>query len=230
MTFDMSMDSKEAHMAIQGCWVAELAELDSLRKTTETRLKSFISQQADDYVPKYSNYRVTHPRRTVFIGTTNETRYLQGNTGHTRWAPVNTAWFDLERIEREREQMIAEALFILKTTPDVQWWEEPESLKEELAAERKDRQIENVYEDDLRLWLDGELPGHDHGYFKEITWRKIATDYLKMQSPDQWKDKRAQMEITAALKNIGWRKKSEWDKGEKKSTMVWKRDGDDTPF
>ena len=28
--FDHTMDSKEAHIAVQGCWVAELAELDSL--------------------------------------------------------------------------------------------------------------------------------------------------------------------------------------------------------
>lgn len=224
MTFDMSMDSKEAHMAVAGCWVAELAELDTLRKTTETRLKSFVSQQTDDYIPKYSNHRMSHPRRTVFIGTTNDENYLPGNSGNTRWLPVKTPWFDLDKVEREREQLFAEALFIFKTTPDVKWWEEPEALQPELARERKSRQIENVYEDDLSLWLDNKG-------ITEITWPRLAVEYLQMEKPESWKDKRVQIEITAALKSLGWEKKLVWDKKDQKPKRVWikqKQEASDT--
>ena len=36
-----SLENKESHMTIQGAWLAEMAELDSLNKTEETRLKAF---------------------------------------------------------------------------------------------------------------------------------------------------------------------------------------------
>ena len=39
----IGLESKEAHMMIQGAWVAEMPELDSLSRTEETRLKAFIT-------------------------------------------------------------------------------------------------------------------------------------------------------------------------------------------
>ena len=51
-SFTASFDSKDAPVLIQGVWVAELTELDTLSRTQETRLKSFISDVEDAYVPK----------------------------------------------------------------------------------------------------------------------------------------------------------------------------------
>lgn len=67
-----NLESKEAHMHIQGKWVCEWSELDTLSRTGESRLKAFVTMRSDDYVPKYSNTQVSYPRRTIFVGTTNE--------------------------------------------------------------------------------------------------------------------------------------------------------------
>jgi predicted P-loop ATPase len=226
MTFDMSMDSKEAHMAMAGCWVAELCELDTLRKTTETRLKSFISQQDDTYVPKYSNNRVSHPRRTVFFGTTNEDNYLPSEKGNTRWLPVKTEWFKLDRIEAERDQLFAEAVSLFQSTPDIQWWEELDDIKEQLASARDDRRLINVYEDDLMAWLNGDRETKKRD---DVTWSEIASEFLGIEKKD-WKDKSLQMQITQPLKAHGWyRGWANWKDhlGQWHSKRAWRRPNTD---
>jgi len=236
ITFDMSMDSKEAHMIIQGAWLAELAELDTLRKTTETRLKSFVSQTTDTYVPKYSNYRVGHPRRTVFIGTTNDENYLPGQTGNTRWLPIKTEWFDLVKLEAIREQLFAEAIAIFRSTPDIEWWEEPEHIREQLAAERDKRRIINIYEDSLENWLNGEHERNTVPY-KNIRFEEIAKDFLQIETPQGWKDVSLQRQIRDALVALDWRRGFVWRN--KKSFRGWIKPGensdddsenDDVPF
>jgi predicted P-loop ATPase len=240
ITFDMSMDSKEAHMAIQKCWVAELSELDTLRKTAETRLKSFISQTHDSYVPKFSNNMVTHPRRCVFIGSTNEGAYLPGDGGHTRWLPIYTPEFNLSAIEANRDQLIAEALAILRATPSIKWWEEPEETTELLEAAREERtQGENLYRDDLALWLDGELLDSNGALVSgckwrdSITWRELAVEYLGMETPKEWENKRRQMEVAQSMRDAGWARKIK--KINKIATRIWERpavanEDDDLPF
>lgn len=216
ITFDMSMDSKEAHMAIQGVWVAELAELDTLRKTTETRLKSFVSQTQDTFVPKYSNNRASYPRRTVFFGTTNDEDYLTSVTGNTRWFPISTGTFNYKRLEREREQLFAEAMYTFRENPDVAWWEEPCNIQIMLKAARDQRRTFNPYEESLSLWLDGNTtpPGNRRN---QTCWKEIATEFLKLETPKEWKDKLLQMQVTSALKALGW------NKGRDEYTTFWKR-------
>lgn len=196
ITFDMSMDTKEAHMAVQGVWVGELAELDTLRKTSESRLKSFISQTDDTFIPKYSNNRAAYPRRAVFIGTTNDDDYLPPKGTSTRWYPIRTEWFNHQMVRQERNQLFAEAVAIFKANPDIDWWEEPASLKKEIAASRKARRAFNPYEAKLKEWLEGE---------ETTTWPKIADGLLQLDMKD-WKDKSLQAQITDALKALGWRK------------------------
>lgn len=239
MTFDQSMDSKEAHMAIQGCWVAELSELDTLRKTTETRLKSFISQVKDSYVPKYANYRVDHPRRTVFFGTTNEHSYLQGDTGNTRWLPIRTEWFKLDKLRACRDQLFAEAIATFEATPDVEWWEEPSIVGEAIASAREQRRILNVYEDDLKDWLDGKPISRKKKYdydgrpiddptpkeYNEVTWADIAEHYFQFETREKWGNKVLQAQIGSALQSLGWQRgrvtRGEGDNA--KRVRCWKR-------
>lgn len=215
MVFDISMDNKEAHMAIQGRWVAELAELDTMRKTAETKMKSFISQQEDSYVPKYKNHLRQCMRRCVFIGSTNEETYLSSLTGNTRWLPTHVGEIDVEGLEAIRDQLLAEALAIHKGNPGIKWWEEPEAVKEALRENREERRMFNSYEDDLRQWLDGENSTSPI-YRERTTWKEIAEEYLSLEK-HQWRDKALQAQITDALKALGWERKKT------NKTSHWKR-------
>jgi predicted P-loop ATPase len=216
------LEGKEAHMRIKRAWVAELAELASLTKTEESRLKSFFTMNEDTYIPKFSNFEVTHKRRTVFVGTVNpegDNAYLRGQTGNTRYLPIAVRDINVEGFQAIRTQLFAEALQYYRDHPD-DWWKlssDGETVAEEVREERRQR---SVYEDDLGHWLERSS--------RKVTWwEEIATEHLSLPK-DRW-NRIQQMEVTKALKALGWWK----DKrqrvsigGESKLVVPW-RPGDD---
>jgi predicted P-loop ATPase len=211
-----SLESKESHMILQGVWVAELAELASLSKTEDARLKSFITLQSDDYVPKFANAPVSRPRRTVFVGTVNpegDGTYLRGQTGNTRFLPIPVTAIDLDGFLAIRPQLFAEALAYYKAHPD-DWWRLSSDGQAQAQDERGARRQRSVYEDSLGEWLAGRLT---------TTWEEIAQSYLQLEAKERWKDKGLQMEIAKALRALGWRKKQRWLDGGK--VRGWVRGG-----
>jgi predicted P-loop ATPase len=193
------LEGKEAHMRIKRAWVAELAELSSMSKTEEARLKSFFTMNEDAYIPKFSNFEVVHKRRTVFIGTMNpegDNTYLRGQTGNTRYLPIEVRDINLEGFEAVRSQLFAEALHYYRDHPD-DWWQLSSDGAAGAAEVREERRQRSVYEDDLGNWLERHQ--------KSVTWwEEVAVEYLNLKDKEQWKDRRAQMEIAKALKALGW--------------------------
>jgi hypothetical protein len=189
-----ALEGKEPHLLIQGVWLCELSELDSLTRTEENRLKSFLTMRRDSYLPKYSNTRVDIPRRTVFVGTTNDDTYLKGQTGNTRFFPVQTGRIDLPVLHDMRAQLFAEAVHVYQTDP-AHWWHLAPEVLALVTAEREERRVTSVYENALSSWLQGK---------DKTTWEDIARYFLLMETPERWKDRTLQMEIAKALKALGW--------------------------
>jgi predicted P-loop ATPase len=207
----IKLDSKEARMILRGTWVVELSELDSLSKSEESKIKAFITDVVDRYVPKYSNNTVSHPRRSIFVGTTNEPEYLRGLTGNTRFIPLVTGRkIDIDIFEGNRKQIFAEALCYYNDHK-FGWWEIPKEVLEELEPKRNDRRFFNPYEESLEEWLESR---------EEVYWVDIAEFFLQLKSPEQWKDKSMQMQIAQALRACGWERKSVWREGKTKRAWV----------
>jgi len=208
-----NLETKDANLMIQGLWVAELAELHSLQRTEETRLKSFISACSDPHIPKYKSVRVAPKRRTVFVGTTNEDSYLKGLSGNTRYLPICLIEpINLERFAKIRDQIYAEAMCVYHDHPK-NWWYMDATTHAIAAQERDKRRQINIYEDALKEWLNNK---------KSVTWREIAEQFLRLGSPADWKDKSLQMQITQALRAVGWSKHAGRKEGAK--TNVWRPD------
>lgn len=226
-TVTESFDSKDIPMLISALWIAELSELDSLVRTQETRLKAFISKKTDSYVPKWGLFRVSPPRRTIFIGTTNEKVFLR-HKGETRFLPVSIFHpMDVEAFVEYREQLYAEAK-VWYGDHVTDWWRMPPDVDFEAKEQREARRQESVYESTLDAWLhEGRLtdehlrfagitPGKDY-----TTWQEIAVGYLKMDIPERWKDMGLQKQVGAAMKALDWYQTVDKDaKG--KSIRVWK--------
>lgn len=102
--------SKDAAEQLNGTWIVEMAELSSMRKADVETLKSFITRKVDRFRPAYGRHVEERPRACIFGGTTNETEYLKDATGNRRFWPVATRTFDLEALERDRDQLWAEAV------------------------------------------------------------------------------------------------------------------------
>jgi putative DNA primase/helicase len=207
--FAMTRDfeSKEAHMDIQGAWVAELPELDSLGRTLETRLKAFITLREDSWIPKYANHRISSLRRTIFVGTINpEDPYLRGQTGNTRFLPIKTGAIDIPLFDAMREQLFAEAVAYYHAHGS-DWWAFSEEALAEAAEAREVRRVVNEYEDLLLTWLrtlwTESIPTRLR---TTTTWQEIAEKALRIESPERWKDKALQMQIAQAMRAIGWRR------------------------
>jgi putative DNA primase/helicase len=208
-----NLESKEAHMHIQGKWVCEWSELDTLSRTGESRLKSFITMRTDDYIPKYSNTSVSYPRRTIFVGTTNEQQYLKGQSGNTRFLPVATGKIDLPLFESMRTQLFAEALAFYLGHQDT-WWQPPGTVDVEWEDAREQRRIETPFEEIIGDWLTGQSAA-------EFTWRDVATGALGIRELERLKDKGLQMQVGAAMHQHGYRRCVKPVNGKK--SRVWRK-------
>lgn len=225
--FSLGFDSKEVLMELQGAWVAELAELESLTRTTEPKLKSFITMAQDTWIPKWSNSKIVRKRRTVFIGTTNEHSYLKGQTGNTRYLPILTQGeIKIAQFQAMREQLFAEALWVYTMAPQA-WWYRTGEEDSEAQKEREARRDVSIYEDPLSAWLDtgrfdvfqrhltGTAPVRG-----ETTWEEIAMGFLQLPTPERWSNMALQKDIAKALYALGWFRVVE--KRDKKSCRFWR--------
>jgi hypothetical protein len=228
VVLSIGLETKDAHMMLQNAWVAEMAELDSLTRTEETRLKAFITMRQDSYIPKYSNFRESHARRAIFVGTTNDESYLKGQTGNTRFLPVKiTKQIDIEGFGFVREQLFAEALQVYRTAPE--WWQMSSEGAAAAVEERERRRVVNVYEQPLHEWLEyGRFatPVYDEGHAVtfvpgETSWKELAQWFLLLKTPEAWKDQGLQKQVATALKTLGWHQAIIWRQG--RTTRLWQK-------
>ena len=99
-------DTKDS---LVGKWIVELAEFPHIRREIE-KVKAFFSRQTDRFRRAYAVLTRDWPRRCVFIATTNELEFID-TTGNRRFWPVQMrAPADVKAIERDRDQLWAEAV------------------------------------------------------------------------------------------------------------------------
>ena len=106
---------------LSGSWIVELQELDSFRRSEASSIKSFLSNRNDRYRGAFKEDSEDHPRMCVFVGTTNERIFLRDNTGDRRFWVVQAKGGEAdnirESIERERDQIWAEAVEMCNSMP-----------------------------------------------------------------------------------------------------------------
>ncbi len=102
---------KDSLMNIQGVWLYEWSELESLTKQEVGDVKRFVSSPTDLFRATFDKRPAKYPRQVVFMGTTNEAHYLIDTTGNRRFWPVRLGRPpDLEWLRENLEQMLAEAV------------------------------------------------------------------------------------------------------------------------
>lgn len=198
----IDLTSKDAYMQIQGTWLYELSELDSLKKAEHSRTKSFISSQVDKYRPPYGHHVERKPRQVVLVGTTNEEQFLSDSSGSRRFVPVmlpNGVSADLSWLRTNRDQLWAEA----KARYDAgeSWWYEGEE-SERLARQSEAHNQEDGWDESVLQHLKNmqSMPVPPGG--KVITTNYMLLNAIGMVQKDI--TPRHMQHMASVLKRLGY--------------------------
>jgi predicted P-loop ATPase len=188
------LGSKDAAQDLAGKWIVEMPELSAIKRSEVERNKAFMSRRVDHYRPSYGRRSQDFPRQCVFFGTTNADAYLSDETGNRRFWGVKVGKIALEKLQRERDQLWAEALAAYKAGE--KWWLDADT--EKVAAEAQaERRITDVWEETLLEWAGRQLT--------PFTIAEALAGAVRV--PIEKQDRSAQMRVAAMLKANGWKRK-----------------------
>lgn len=190
-----AIGDKDGFTMLQGVWICELAELDSFNKVESTRAKQFFGSESDRFRPAYGRCAETFPRQCVFAGTTNQDSYLRDATGNRRYWPVRATALDIPALQKDRDQLWAEAVHLYRR--GVTWWPE-EDEKHLFESEQEDRFDADVWEDSIEDWL------RDPERLRHVRLVDVMEEALKLE-PAQQKPPE-QRRVANILTRLGWRK------------------------
>ena len=193
----IDMRNKDAYLALRGAWLYEMAELSSMRPRDAETVKAFLAAQEDHFRPPYGREMVDAKRQCVFVGTTNETGFLNDPTGARRFWPVAVrAPIRLDEVRAAREQLWAEAVEAWRRGE--RWWLE-EDGDEELRDIHQDYESEDPWETLISEWIDSQPPG------SEVTIGGVLTVALKIDIGQQ--NRSHEMRVAGLLVRLGFKRR-----------------------
>lgn len=162
-----SVMSKDFYLVLQGKFLIEVSELDAFSRVESNTIKKVVSNQTDRFRTPYGRLAEDYPRQCVFVGTTNDDLYLRDHTGGRRFWPIKIGRIDIKKIEAERDQLFAEAVFRFKADED--WYYMPEEEAEEVQESRRQR---DEWEDVVADYVAGQ---------NEVSLKQIALEVLHIE-------------------------------------------------
>lgn len=198
ITGDLS--TKDAVLNIQGVWIGEMAELTAIRRAEQEHIKAFISRRIDRYRPPYGRNTVDRPRHCSFVATTNEHEYLQDPTGARRFWPVECTSIDLVGLERDRDQLWAEAVHRYKAA---ERWHLDATETRQAAVEQDARQRLSPIDCVVLEHLD-ELR---EGGLRVVEMRALLADLFDVNTrEDPGKAGALAAQVARTLVGAGWKR------------------------
>lgn len=203
--------SKDFVIAMQGKFIIELPELDAFDGASNGAKKRVLSTRTDRVRPHYGRHHIDRPRRSIFVGTTNNTDYLSDGTGDSRYWPLPIKHVTLNRVREIRDQLFAEAYHLYKSGH--KWWNVPDIAKEIQAS----RQAEDPWADIIQDWLNGKVTGTFRK--DEITVNDILRAALEIETPRM--NSKESKRVQKVLRDVGWYPVQRSFDGQKK--RIWRR-------
>jgi predicted P-loop ATPase len=152
---------REVQEQLAEVWIHENADLAGMRKAEVETIKAYASRMTDIARPAFAHYVVKQRRHSIEVGTTNSSEYLQSQTGNRRFWPLEvTAAIDIDKLRRDRLQLIGEAAMFQTAGESIVLDEE---LWEAAGIEQEKRRVKDPWEDRLAnipIWHN-EITGYD---------------------------------------------------------------------
>jgi hypothetical protein len=205
-----NLGDKDAALGLLGRRCVEFAELDRMRRSEVETVKAFVTRTHDVVRPPYGRKSVEYPRGVVFFGTTNRETYLQDDTGNRRFCPIKVGALDWAAIERDRDQLWAEALtyYQLGLEPSLYLEGEAARIAKMVQADKQVEDDSDAMADVLADWLEKEMAkpederfnlekiklldlfkpmGPFGGYKYDMRTLKMAGKAIRKLGGDHWK-------------------------------------------
>ncbi|MCC8972157.1 virulence-associated E family protein [Bradyrhizobium brasilense] len=185
------LGSKDAALQMAGVWCIELSELDAYSRAETARIKAWTSRTVDRFRPPYGSRVIESPRSCVFAGTTNHDCYLKDETGNRRFWPVRANKIKLCDIERDRDQLWAEAVALYHA--GVAWW----LLNPEAISQAKAEQMARLTDDPWEEAIGSYISDKHDVTVSEILFQAIGVDRSRMGQTEQNR-------VSRCLRARGW--------------------------
>lgn len=190
------LGSKDSVMQVGGVWIAELAELESIKGGHHNKqVKAFLSRKTDRIRLPYGRRVITLPRQSVFTGSVNNETWMSDETGGRRFWPVRIGKIDIEAIRRDRDQLWAEARSDYRS--GVEWWLSPSEESRLAEAEQTARYRPGPWDDKIATYISKHWAESGPVNVTQILTECIGKD-LKDQTQT---DSNA---VAKALQHHGW--------------------------
>lgn len=166
-------------------WLVELGELEATIRKDLPALKSFITNDMDNFRRPYAAANSTFPRRTVFCASVNDHYFLTDGTGNSRfWSiPVVAVKFnhglDMQQVFAQYKEQYFEA--------NAPWWLLPEEEAHLTELNSEFETISEIKESLTELILRG---------------RESMTDVFFMSATQLLKEIKAQRTGLAQIKEV----------------------------
>jgi predicted P-loop ATPase len=200
-TLHSSQSQLEQQRNIQGCWGAELGELEATFRAKDiSALKAFLTETHDSFRDLQKELKAPRPRHCVLAGTTNETAFLNDSTGSRRFWVIDAGSHNIpvKWVKENRDRIWAVA-YSFYLAGEQHWLTAAEAELSELG--NKNYETENPFVEPLKTAFDIlEAKGMPIA----IKASDISQYFLGISPANQ---KRYSKEVAAALESLGFVKK-----------------------
>ena len=185
---------KDVSLHLRGKWLIEIGELSAISKAEDAALKAFLTRAIERVRPPYGRIEVEMPRQCVFIGTTNKSAYLRDDTGGRRYWPVKVGAIDPHALQRDRDQLFAEArqLFLQGR----QWWPAADFEREHIKPQQEARFEGDAWEQYVVEYLRGK----ERVTVTEVAVHGVGLEAARIGTIEQRR-------VSSCLERLGWRMK-----------------------
>ncbi len=196
--FDDSMGdgrNKDDLIILHKCWIQEWGEIERVfGKRQAGELKAFITRQTDTFRQPYAMTASECPRRSIIVGSVNDSQFLVDPTGNRRYwvIPIKVKRINIHRLKQERDAIWAAALSAYRSGEP--WWLSPD--EEELStANNQQFQIVDEWESPISNYIELR---------QQVSITEILTNVFNYELGKI--DRSSQMRVSTILTSVGWKK------------------------
>ena len=199
----LDLNAKDTKQIVSGAWFVEFAEMAAIThsRAEATAIKQFVTTSTDVYRSAYLRREKEYPRPGIFVGTTNESEYLRDSTGARRFWPVKVRQLDKAALERDRDQLFAEAKALFDAGHP--WWLETRELETLAKVEQDARFVQHPWQEQVQRYLEGKIRANQDAT-AEVSMEEL---FEHLQIPPERRNHQYRTILGGILTRLGWQRR-----------------------